>query len=149
MTDAVLVRPIEPADHDAWASLFAAYREFYELDEDPEVVERVWTWIQDPTHETNALVAVLEGALVGFAHHRLYARPSEGGKGLFLDDLFTRADLRAQGVGRALVDRLAGIARENACSKVRWVTAADNVVAQRLYDRIAERTSWLTYDLLL
>jgi hypothetical protein len=27
------------------------------------------------------------------------------------------------------------------------VTAADNATAQRLYDGLAERTDWLTYDL--
>ena len=143
------VRPIEPADHDVWASLFAAYREFYELDEDAAVVDRVWMWIQDSRHETNALVALVDGTVVGFAHHRLYARPSEGGKGLFLDDLFTLPDVRGRGVGRALISRLTEIARQNGCAKVRWVTAEDNVVAQRLYDQIAEKTTWLTYDLLV
>ena len=143
------VRPIEPADHDVWASLFAAYREFYELDEDAAVVDRVWMWIQDSRHETNALVALVDGTVVGFAHHRLYARPSEGGKGLFLDDLFTLPDVRGRGVGRALISRLTEIARQNGCAKVRWVTAEDNVVAQRLYDQVAEKTTWLTYDLLV
>jgi GNAT superfamily N-acetyltransferase len=149
MTTDVAVRPIEPADHEVWAPLFAAYREFYELEDEPEVVERVWGWIQDPAHETNALVAVVEGEVVGFAHHRHYARPAEGGCGLFLDDLFTLQRLRGKGVGRALIDRLAEMAREQGCSKVRWVTAADNTVAQRLYDDLAERTDWLTYDRLV
>jgi ribosomal protein S18 acetylase RimI-like enzyme len=146
---AVDVRPIEPADHDAWAPLFAAYREFYEIGEDPAAVERVWGWIQDAEHETNALVAVVEGTVVGFAHHRVYARPSEASKGLYLDDLFTLPDLRGRGVGRALIERLAVIAREHGCAKVRWMTAEDNVVAQRLYDAVAERTTWVTYDLLV
>ena len=95
MTTAVVVRPVEPADHDAWAPLFAAYREFYELDDEPDVVERVWGWIQDEAHEEDALVALSDGEMVGFAHHRMYARPAEGGTGLFLDDLFTAA-ARAQ-----------------------------------------------------
>jgi hypothetical protein len=29
---------------------------------------------------------------------------------------------------------------------LRWITAADNVTAQKLYDRIATRTSWVTYE---
>jgi GNAT superfamily N-acetyltransferase len=149
MSADVDVRPIEPGDHDAWAPLFAAYREFYEIDEDPVAVERVWGWIQDADHQTNALVATVDGKVVGFAHHRLYARPSEGGTGLYLDDLFTLPDLRGRGVGRALIGRLAEIARENGCSKVRWMTAEDNVVAQRLYDQVAEKTTWVTYDLLV
>jgi GNAT superfamily N-acetyltransferase len=145
----VVIRPVQPADHDAWAPLFAAYREFYELEDEPEVVERVWGWIQDPGHEVDALVALVDDEVVGFAHHRLYARPSEGATGLFLDDLFTAAHVRGSGVGRALIHRLAALAREHGAAKVRWVTAPDNTVAQRLYDDVAERTDWLTYDLLV
>jgi len=149
MTGSVVVRPLEPADHDAWAPLFAAYREFYELDDEPEVVQRVWGWLQDPGHEENALVALVDGDIVGLAHHRLYSRPSEGATGLFLDDLFTASEVRGRGVGRALINRLAELALERGAAKVRWVTAPDNIVAQRLYDDLAERTDWLTYDLLL
>ena len=149
MTPAVVVRPVEPADHDAWAPLFAAYRKFYELDDEPDVVERVWGWIQDEAHEENALVALSDGEIVGFAHHRMYARPAEGGTGLFLDDLFTAEHVRSRGVARALINRLAEMARERGAAKVRWVTAADNATAQRLYDDVAERTDWVTYDLLV
>ncbi len=149
MTAAVVVRPVEAADHDVWAVLFAAYREFYELEEEPEVVERVWGWLQDPGHEEHALVALVDGDVVGFAHHRLYSRPSEGATGLFLDDLFTLPQVRGRGVGRALITRLSELAREHGAAKVRWVTAPDNTVAQRLYDDLADRTDWLTYDLLV
>ena len=149
MTSAVVVRPVEPADHEAWARLFAAYREFYELEEEPGVVDRVWGWIRDEAHEVYALVAEADGEVVGFAHHRMYARPAEGGTGLFLDDLFTAAHARGRGVARALINRLADLARERGAAKVRWVTAADNATAQRLYDDVAERTEWVTYDLLV
>ena len=59
------------------------------------------------------------------------------------------AALLLGGVARALIDRLAELARESGAAKVRWVTAADNVTAQRLYDDLADRTEWLTYDLLV
>ncbi len=143
----VVVRPVAPADRDTWAELFAAYRAFYELAEDPTVVDRVWQWLEDPSHESHGLVAVVDDVVVGFAHHRLYARPSEGGRGLFLDDLFTVPERRGTGIGRALITHLAEIARRHDCSKVRWVTASDNAVAQRLYDAMAVRTTWVTYDL--
>ncbi len=149
MTSAVVVRPIKPSDRDAWAPLFAAYREFYELDAEPAVVDVVWGWIRDERHEVNALVALVDDEVVGFAHHRLYARPSEGGTGLFLDDLFTASRVRGRGVGRALINRLAELAREQGAAKVRWITAADNATAQRLYDDMAARTEWVTYDLLV
>ena len=30
---------------------------------------------------------------------------------------------------------------------VRWITAEDNYRARGLYDKVAQRTSWLTYDM--
>jgi GNAT superfamily N-acetyltransferase len=146
MSSAVVVRPIEPGDHDAWEQLFHAYRTFYEYDEEQDVVDRVWSWINDDAHETNALVALVDEEVVGFAHHREFARPSSGKRGLYLDDLFTRPDLRGTGVGRALITRLGEMARERGFNKVRWITAHDNHTAQRLYDDLAEKTTWVTYD---
>ena len=146
MTNEVVVRPIEPGDHDAWERLFHAYRTFYEYDEEQDVVDRVWGWINDDTHETNALVALVDDRVVGFAHHREFARPSSGKRGLYLDDLFTEPDLRGKGIGRALITRLGEMAHERGFNKVRWITAVDNHTAQRLYDDLAEKTTWVTYD---
>ena len=147
----VVVRDLEPGDREAWRRLFAAYREFYECDpaDHERVLERVWGWLGDDAHELGGLVAVVDDAVVGFAHHRSYSRPCEGETGLFLDDLFADASTRGRGIGRALIVRLTEIARERGAAKVRWVTAPDNHTAQRLYDDIAERTDWLTYDLLV
>ena len=146
MSSGVVVRPIEPGDHEAWERLFHAYRTFYEYDEQQDVVDCIWEWITDDTHETNALVALLDDDIVGFAHHREFARPSSGKRGLYLDDLFTAPSVRGKGVGRALITRLGEMAQERGFNKVRWITAEDNHTAQRLYDDMAEKTTWVTYD---
>jgi GNAT superfamily N-acetyltransferase len=147
----VVVRNLEPGDREAWRRLFAAYREFYECEPSghERVLDLVWGWLNDDAHELGGLVALVDGQVVGFAHHRLYSRPCEGETGLFLDDLFTDASVRGRGVGRGLILRLTEIARERGAAKVRWVTASDNHTAQRLYDDVAARTDWLTYDLLV
>lgn len=143
------IRPIEPADEARWRELFRAYREFYKLPASEDVVDRVWTWLNDPSHETHGLVAVLGTAVSGIAHYRKFARPSTGTTGLWLDDLFTDPDARGQGLGRALIDQLTQNARENDLSVVRWITADDNHPAQKLYDNIARTTNWVTYDATL
>jgi ribosomal protein S18 acetylase RimI-like enzyme len=146
---AVAIRQPRDTDHDQWAALFRAYREFYQLAPDEAVIERVWLWIGDPAHETNALVA--DGgnsALIGLAHFRRFARPSTGSTGIYLDDLFTDTEHRGAGVGRALITAVTEIGVREGCSIVRWITANDNRTAQRLYESLAIRTSWLTYDRL-
>lgn len=140
------VRAAQQQDGERWRELFAAYREFYRLDPDPTVVRRVWDWVCDPEHETRSLVATLDDRVVGIANYRRFARPSTGSTGLWLDDLFTDPAVRGGGAGGALIGRLQQVAAAEGLSVVRWITAADNHTAQRLYDSVAQRTSWVTYD---
>jgi GNAT superfamily N-acetyltransferase len=141
------IRPVRTDEFDPWATLFRGYREFYRFAPDDAVVERVWAWIHDPEHETHALVAIdADGALVGLAHYRRFARPSTGTVGLWLDDLFTDPDRRGGGIGKSLIDEISTIGAGDGCSIVRWITASDNATAQRLYDGIATKTAWVTYD---
>ena len=140
------VRAAQQSDGERWRELFAAYREFYKLPQDEVVVRRVWDWVNDARHETHSLVATVDDAVVGIANYRRFARPSTGSTGLWLDDLFTDPAVRGCGAGRALISRLQRIAAAEGLSVVRWITAADNEVAQQLYDRLATQTSWVTYD---
>jgi GNAT superfamily N-acetyltransferase len=88
-----------------------------------------------------------DGALIALANLRTFARPSSATVGLYLDDLFTDPAARGTGAGKALLLRAAGIADEEGASVVRWITAADNATARRLYDSVAAETPWVTYDL--
>ncbi len=133
-------------DRQRWEELFHGYRTFYEQAHDPAIAERVWGWLLDPSHESEALVAERDGALVGFAHWRRFARPLAGETGIYLDDLFAAESARGLGVGHALVVRLQEIAAAEGATVVRWITADDNVTAQRLYDGVATKTRWVTYD---
>jgi GNAT superfamily N-acetyltransferase len=141
------IRPARTVDVDQWAELYRAYRAFYRLEPDEQVVNRVWAWIEDPIHEVNCLVALAGSELVGLAHHRRFARPSSGTVGLFLDDLFTAPTARGSGVASALLQALSQLAERQGLSVVRWITSTDNDRARRLYDRTAALTKWVTYDL--
>ncbi|AMB58868.1 GNAT family N-acetyltransferase [Microterricola viridarii] len=140
------IRPLAPADEARWRVLFRAYREFYELPESEDVVSRVWGWLMDASHECNALVAEADGAIAGFAHYRRFSTPYTGTTGIYLDDLFTDPAARGRGVGRALIGRLTEMAAVEGHEVVEWATAADNHQAQALYDTLATRTSWVTYE---
>jgi GNAT superfamily N-acetyltransferase len=147
MTSDLTIRAPQPSEFEPWAVLFRAYREFYELAPDETVIETVWGWLHDPDHELHAFVAVRGGELIGLAHYRRFARPSRGGMAMFLDDLITSSAHRGGGVGRALIDTIRTLAVAEGCNVLHWTTAFDNHTAQRLYDQVAARTSWLTYDI--
>ncbi|WP_229756445.1 GNAT family N-acetyltransferase [Cnuibacter physcomitrellae] len=143
----ITIRPVEQSEFFAWYALFADYADFYETPLSDETAVLVWSWIIDPAAELDALVAVdEEGALVGFAHHRTFLRPLAGSKGIYLDDLFVSPAHRGKGVGTQLIDAVAEIGKSRRASIVRWITADDNETAQRLYDKVAQKTTWVTYD---
>lgn len=143
----VTVRPLEVGDRARWQQLYAGYGEFYGKPLDDAKANLVWGWVLDDAHESEAIVAEHEGRVVAIAHFREFARPLSGGRAMYLDDLFTDPGARGLGAATALLGKLKSIARERGLVMVRWITAADNVTAQRIYDELATRTRWVTYDM--
>jgi len=139
-----------PRDDDfpRWRQLYQAYADFYRTPQPDAAVLRVWSWIHDPHHEVNCLLADNgAGTVAGLAHYRAFARPLSASTGCFLDDLFIDPAHRGSGAVDALLHELRRTARANGWTVIRWITAHDNAPAIATYDRHATRTSWLTYDL--
>ncbi len=146
----VSVRPLAVEDRVGWERLYAGYAAFYKVDQTPEMRATVWSWIFDRDRETEGFVAVCgDGQLVGLAHFRPFARPLSATMGGFLDDLFVDPAARGSGAAAALLDALADEGRKRGWSVIRWITAEDNYRARALYDRKAQRTAWVTYDIKL
>lgn len=142
------VRPVEHADAEPWSALYAGYRAFYRLPDDPAAVATTWAWVSGRQHGLLGLVAVdAAGRLGALANLRTFARPSAAGFGLYLDDLFTDAALRRSGLGGLLLDAAASLAAEQGAQLVRWITAQDNTTARSVYDAHATATPWVTYDM--
>jgi GNAT superfamily N-acetyltransferase len=144
----IQVRPLAPTDRPSWQQLYAGYGEFYGIPLGSEKADRVWAWLMDPEYEAFCLVAVgADDRPIAIAHYRQFARLLADGIGIYLDDLFTEPSARGTGAATALIRALEQIARERGAGIVRWITAQDNRVGQKLYDKLATRTTWLTYDL--
>jgi GNAT superfamily N-acetyltransferase len=145
----VTVRDAAPGDRAEWSRLFVDYGVFYESTFDGDVVDGVWSWLMDPSHQVKALVAELDGRIVGFTNYRRTWDTFTAGPSWFLDDLYTAPEGRGRGVATALIAGVGEKAQDPTTGRgdVRWITAADNTTAQRVYDRVATRTSWVTYEL--
>ncbi len=141
------VRPVRDGDFFAWLDLYAKYAEFYDTELTDQKALVLWSWLTAPDHEEDGYVAVDGDRIVGLAHVREFARPLEGDRGLFLDDLYVLEEERGKGVGRELLAYVRRIAEERGLGVVQWITAQDNSTAQSLYDSVADRTSWVTYEI--
>ncbi|MEN9620600.1 MAG: hypothetical protein RL499_793, partial [Actinomycetota bacterium] len=113
---------------------------------DDAVLDGVWAWLMDAEHPQFCLVAEVDAEVVGFAHVREQPDTFTAGPGWFLDDLYTAPESRGSGAGSALIAAIEQHARAHGGGTIRWITAADNERAQRVYDRLATRTTWVTYE---
>lgn len=143
----VNIRAAKAGDRNAWGGLYKSYAAFYGVAQTEDMRDRVWEWLMDPAHEVDGLVAEVDGVLVGLAHFRPFARPLAAGVGGYLDDLFVNPDARGAKVGEALISGVQDEGRKRGWGVVRWITADDNYRARGLYDQVATRTGWVTYDL--
>lgn len=142
------IRAARDEDFFPWLTLYERYAAFYETSLTDEGAVRTWQWITRGDHGLRAFVAEdADGALVGLAHVRTIAQPLEGTTALFLDDLFVAEEARGGGLATALLEHLRALAQAEGRSHVSWITAADNESAQRVYDRVAARTTWVTYEM--
>jgi GNAT superfamily N-acetyltransferase len=147
-TATIHVAPPTPADRAAWDPLYAGYCAFYKVDHSAAKADVVWSWLMDPDHPVKGFLARDDsGAVVGMTHYRGFSRPIAGGEGCFLDDLFVVPEARGRGVAERLIAAVVEEARCRGWPVVRWITADDNATARALYDRVATKTHWVTYEI--
>lgn len=143
----VIIRAPIAADKPAWENLYKGYAEFYGVTQTPQMRDRVWGWITDPAHDVKCFVAEAEGALIGLTHFRPFFSPLSANVKGFLDDLFVDPATRGSGAAQLLIDAVSAHGRAHGWAVIRWITADDNYRARGVYDRVATRTGWITYDI--
>ncbi len=63
-----------------------------------------------------------------------------------LNDLYVAPGWRGNGLGRALIDHAATYVKAQGVERLQWLTAQNNVQAQRLYDNTsAKKSAWFFY----
>ncbi len=146
----VTVKPPAEADREQWEGLYHGYAEFYRVPMNDAILDTVWGWIHDDLNPFFGLIAKsADGRAVGLMHCREMPSPLRGARVGFLDDLFVAPDARGQGVVEALYDALRELGRAQGWPFIRWITAEDNARARAVYDKLSEKTHWVTYQMPL
>ena len=144
----MLIRSLHQDDRRAWERLYRGYAEFYCVETNDNKLATLFGWLMDPAHPCTGLVAEdAEGRLIGLAHYREMPSPLRGENVGFLDDLFVDPASRGGQVGEAMLRYLDGIAEQEAWAVMRWITRDNNYRARNMYDRLAHRSDWITYEM--
>jgi GNAT superfamily N-acetyltransferase len=145
----ILVRPLQRDDQPRWRVLWDGYNAFYgrsgptALDE--RITAQTWQRFFDPAEPVHAIVAELDGRVVGLCHYLFHRSTSRLHDVCYLQDLFTDEACRGRGVGRALIQGVVDAAREAGSSRVYWTTQVTNTAGRALYDQVAEHRGFIVY----
>lgn len=102
------------------------------LFDDPPIPAAVERFLADPTH--HLLLAYAGAQPVGFVSGVEMTHPDKGTE-MFLYELAVDEDHRRRGIGRALVEALAALARTKGCYDVWVLTEEENEAAVATYRR--------------
>ena len=95
------------------------------------------------------LLALENAEPVGFAVYFHNFSTWLGRPGLYLEDLFVRPEKRGKGYGRALLERLAQIAKERGCGRMEWAVLDWNDPAIQFYQKLGAEpmNEWTVFRL--
>ena len=139
------IRAATAADHAAWLPLWRGYQAFYKVNLPAATTATTWQRLLDPAEPMHLALAEVGGRVVGLVHfieHRSCWSPLNS---VYLQDLFTDASVRGQGVGRALIEHVYAQAPRLGAGKVHWLTHESNTPAMLLYDQVAEKPGFVQY----
>ena len=102
-----------------------------------------------PQRNVEALMAFSDDAPVGFALYFYNFSTFLGKRGIYLEDLFVEPEHRGQGIGKALLQRLASIAKDQDCGRMEWSVLTWNQPSIDFYRRLGAVTleDWRTFRL--
>ena len=142
-----MIRNLDKSDFNSWCNLYKSYANFYKVPMNKEILDTLWGWIQDESHDVKGICFELEGKIVGIAHYRTMPRPIKAEYIGFLDDLFVEPEFRGQQIAQKLISHLKSLSKANNWDGIRWITHTSNEKAKKLYDKIANNKGFELYEL--
>jgi GNAT superfamily N-acetyltransferase len=144
-----IIRFAARTDFSQWLPLWQGYNTFYGRSGatalPDEITHTTWARFFDAYEPVHAMVAEHQGRLVGLVHYLFHRSTISIAPTCYLQDLFTDASTRGQGVGRALINAVYQQATLAGVSRVYWQTHETNSTAMKLYDQVAERSGFVVY----
>jgi ribosomal protein S18 acetylase RimI-like enzyme len=148
----LVIRQASTNNIDDFLLLFDAYRVFHHSSSDIEGA-RAFLTLRLESKEATVFIAQHRETNTAIGFVLLYQTYSNHSmKRVFiLNDLFTLAEYRGQGVAQTLIQKAIHYARENNAGKLRLFTTKENFVAKNLYEHLGfiHEQGFDMYELIL
>lgn len=143
------IKPLQQTNKNQWQTLWQGYLDFYQTHLPQATTDNTWQKIVDENSSIYGFGAWQNDdqneKLVGFVHVVLHPNTWNTNDCCYLEDLFVNDKARGQGVGKALIEYVYDFAKTKNCNRVYWVTDSDNITAQRLYEKVANKMDFIQY----
>ncbi|MEA5617442.1 GNAT family N-acetyltransferase [Cronbergia sp. UHCC 0137] len=130
----LIIRFAEPSDSQTLFKLIQGLAEYEKLSHTVTGnVELLHEHLFGSRKYIEAIIAEFEGKAVGFALYFYNYSTYLTKPGIFLEDIFVLPANRYQGIGKALLIKIAQTALENDCGRLEWNVLDWNISAQEFY----------------
>lgn len=139
----ITVRPATPEDAGIIEKLGLEFNSYLRSlgDSNPDVFN-TGTYIRDGFGSYAAfsgIVAEIDGEVVGYLLYHHGYDIDHGGRILYMVDFYVRESYRRKGVGRVLMETVAGICREAGGNEIVWAVYNPNKQAFSFYEKLGAR----------
>ena len=144
---------IEPASEEHVPLILSFIKELAEYERLSHAVVATEEFLKDALFgarpAAEVLIGYYKGAPVSFALFFHNFSTFLGRRGLYLEDLYVRTEMRGRGIGRAMLAHLAQLAKERNCGRLEWAVLDWNEPAIKFYQGLGAEAmnEWTTFRL--
>ena len=140
------IRALTKSHYATWRDLWDQYLVFYQHELSENQTQLTFSRLLDQNFNIHGFVLESDGQVIGIAHASFRHSTWSDNQELYLEDLFVNPSHRGKGFGRALIEAVANFGQQHGAPKLYWQTHRDNSTAQKLYDSLATKSEFITYE---
>lgn len=126
----LVINGLQDKDFEEWLALWDGNNGGQRND---EVTRETWNRLLSPVFPVHGFVARAGGKMAGLVHYILHPVTGHIMPVCYMQDLYVAPEFRKRGIGRALVEHLAAIGKNEGWARMYWLAESGNDAAQALY----------------
>lgn len=146
LSNGLVINVVTSEQKHEWEFLWNSYMDLYPGENSSELTQANWSRISSSEERVFAALGHYNGKAVALVHWVLHRSTWGLTFDCYINDLYVHDSARGLGFASLMIEFVKSYAKENQCRKLYWVTEPENTCAQKLYNRIATKSSDIQYE---